>query len=105
VTSGVVFLGPFLFQKRLGPAVANLLFPVSPNPLSTMMPNHRAGIEAYLKARLLNPPADVHIISGHAELRIKSSDELQYTFAKRHVAAWNVLRIAVGDENMRRSTW
>jgi len=105
VTSGVVFLGPFLFQKRLGPAVANLLFPVSPNPLSAMMPNHRAGIEAYLKARLLNPPADVHIISGHAELRIESSDDLQYTFAKRHVAAWNVLRIAVGYENMRGPAW
>jgi hypothetical protein len=38
MAGGVVFLRPFLFQERFGPAIVSLLIPKRPHRVATMVP-------------------------------------------------------------------
>ena len=56
-----------------------------------MMPHEGGGTEPEYPASLLQPPAHIHVIASHPELRIKSADRFQTLFAKSHIASGNVL--------------
>src|SRR6267154_717081 len=68
VSGPVVLLGPLPLQHRLGAPVAELLPPVRADGVTAMMPDHRGRVEADRPAALLQAPADVHVITRHAEL-------------------------------------
>src|SRR5207302_8220229 len=50
-------------------------------------------------------PAEVDVVSGNAELRLEPADLLQRLLAKRHVAAGDVLGLAIGDQHVNRGAW
>src|SRR5438309_3626883 len=97
----VVFLRPFPFQKRLGFSIALLLAQISTNGIAAMMPDHRRGIEPQRPTLLLQAPADIHVVTRDAKLRVKSANRLQTRPAERHVAAGNVFRFAIRKQDMR----
>src|SRR3989442_539724 len=67
-----------------------------------MVPNHGGGTEAQRPASLLQPPAHVHVVSGDAEPWVEPADRLETRFTERHVAAGDVLRLAIGEEDVHR---
>ena len=65
-----------------------------------MVPDHGGRVEPERPAAFLKLPAHVHVVAGDAELRIEPADRFEARFAERHVAAWDVLRLAVGKEHV-----
>src|SRR5205809_6853215 len=96
----VVFLGPLALQHRLGPAIPDLLLPVGAHRIPPAVPDHGGRAEAERPAPLLQPPAYVHVVTGGAKLRIEATDGLQTGLPERHVAAGDVLRLAIGQEHV-----
>src|SRR5438034_2340566 len=103
VPRAVVFLGPLRREERLGSTVAFLLLPERAHRVSPMVPHDRSWTEAELPTRLLQLPAHVHIVASDAELRIEAADRLQRRFPEGHVAARDVLRLPVGEDDVRRA--
>src|SRR5215471_15691353 len=68
-----------------------------------MVPNHGGRAEAQRSASLLQAPAEIHIISGDAKLRIEPAGFFERRPSEGHVAAGNVLGHLVGKQNMYRS--
>src|ERR1051326_5934150 len=91
----VVLFRPFFFQKSLGLPITLLLAQIGANRVSSMMPDDCRGIETQRPAALLQTPADIHIVAGRAELRVKSPDRLETRLSKSDVASGNVFRLAV----------
>src|SRR5215831_16360348 len=96
----IVLLWPFAFEQRLSSPIVQLLFPISPHQVAAMMPDHSSGVEPHRPALSLQPPTNVDVITCDTELRVKSADRLEGSFAERHVAAGNVLCLLVGKEDM-----
>ena len=67
------------------------------------MPDKGRRAETDLEARLLQAPAQVHVVARLVEHRVEPADLLQRPFVERHVAAGNVLGLAVGQHHVRRS--
>src|SRR5215471_454719 len=104
MAGAVVLVGPLAFQQRFGLAVAPLLLPVGPYGGTSVMPDHGSRAEPQRPAPLLQPPAHVDVVAGSAELRIEPANGTQTGSPDRHVAARNVLRFLVGEENMHGAT-
>ena len=68
VAAAVEAVGVLELQKRLGLAVAGLLPEVRPRRLAAMVPDERSRSEGDPPARLLETPADVHVVAGLAKL-------------------------------------
>src|SRR5439155_4031563 len=90
MTKHVVFFRPFLFQQCFGSTVPLLLFPIGPDRIAAMMPDHGRWAKPNRPALLLQPPAEIHIIARRTKLRIKPPDSLQGRFPKGHVTPWNI---------------
>src|SRR5919204_2744455 len=101
----VVLLGPLLFEQGLGLPIAALLLPVGAHRVAPVVPDHSSGAEPERPATLLQAPADVHIVAGDAVAGIKPPDRLQGLLAEGHIAARNMLRLAVREQDMRRPPW
>ena len=65
-----------------------------------MVPDHGRGVETHRPALFLQPPANIDVITRDTKLRVKSADRLEGSFAERHIAAGNVLRLLIGKEDM-----
>jgi hypothetical protein len=65
-----------------------------------MVPDHSRGVETHRPALFLQPPTNINVITRDTKLRVKSTDRLEDSFAERHIAAGNVLRLLVGKEDM-----
>src|SRR5207247_6263824 len=98
----IVLFRPLALQHRLRPAVADLLLPIGAHGVATMVPDQGRGTEAEGPPPLLHTPAHVHVVASSAELAIESSDRLEAGFPERHVAAGDVLGLAVGKEDVHR---
>src|SRR5215831_6110382 len=96
VPGSVIFFRPLALEHGLGAAVVHLLTKVFQHGAAAMVPNHRAGMEAELPAALLETPAEIDVVAGDAELRIKTIDRLETFAAISHVAAREMFRLAVG---------
>ena len=53
-----------------------LLAQVGADRVAAVVPDHRRRAEAERPAALLQPPADVDVVAGHAELRVEPADRL-----------------------------
>src|SRR5437763_1191436 len=100
VPRAVVLLGPLPLQHRLRPAVPDLLFPIGAHRVPAVVPDDRRRAETQGPAVSLEPPAHVDVVAGGAELRIEPSDRLKTGLAKRHVAAGDVLSLAIAEEDV-----
>ena len=100
VSRPVVLLGPFALQHRLGAPVADLLPPVGAQRVPAVVPHQGGGVEAERPAALQQPPAHVDVVPGGAELRIESADRLEAAFPERHVAAGDVLGLAIVQQHV-----
>src|SRR5205823_9729126 len=98
---GVVFFRPFSLEHGLGLAITHLLFPVRPYGPAVVMPDHGCRTEPQLSSSFSRSPANIHVVTGLPEFRIKSVDGIQPASAESHVATWNVLCFAIGKEHMR----
>src|SRR2546430_7807366 len=67
------------------------------------MPDHGCRTEPQLSSSFSRSPANIHVVTGLPEFRIKSVDGIQPASAESHVATWNVLCFAIGKEHMGRS--
>ena len=99
---GAVLVGMLSLEQRLGLAVASLLAQVAAHGAAAVVADDRAGAERDLPARVEQPPAHVDVVAGGAELRVEAAEPLQRVLADRHVAAGDVLGLAVGDQHVRR---
>ena len=66
------------------------------------MPDHRRGAEGDHPAGLADAPAQIHVVAGDAESRIEPAQIAQRLGAERHVAAGDVLGLAVGEQDVGR---
>src|SRR5205807_8812667 len=97
VTRPVVFLRPLALEHRFGSAIADLLLPIGAERVAAVMPDHGGGMKAQGPPPLLQAPADVDVVPGGAELRIEPADRLEAFLPERHVAAGDVLRLAIAE--------
>src|SRR5215213_3517539 len=86
----VVALGPLALEQRLGLPVLELLLEVVAGRAAAMVPDDRAGAEAHGPAAVLQPPADVDVVTGDPELVVEAADLLQPVLPEGHVAGWDV---------------
>src|SRR5262245_32120189 len=98
----IVLLRPFFLQEGFRFAIIVLLLPVGSNRIASVVPDHRAGAISQGPPFLLKPPADIHIISRNAKLRIKSVYGFQSGFPKSHIASWNMFGFSVGQQYVDR---
>src|SRR5712692_3985198 len=69
-----------------------------------MVPDDGRRVEAELPAALLETPAYVDVVPSGAKLRVEATYRLQMLPAVRHIAAWDVLRLTIVQEDMYRTT-
>jgi hypothetical protein len=67
-----------------------------------MMPNHGRRAKSENQSSLLQPPADVNVITCYSKLGIESTDRLKRSFTERHITARNMLGLAIRKENVNR---
>src|SRR5450432_706034 len=68
-----------------------------------MMPNDCGRAECNDVTCLLQPPAKINVVPGFAVLTVEPADGVEGPTIKGHVAAWNVLRDGVGEQDVTRS--
>jgi hypothetical protein len=93
----IVLLRPFLLQEGFRFAAIVLLLPIGPNGITPVVPNHRAWAVSEGPAVLLKAPADIHIVSRSAKLRVEPPHGLQSGFAKSHITPGNMFGLTVGQ--------
>src|SRR4029453_16804251 len=94
----IIFFWPFLFEQRFRLAVPLLLFPIGPDSIAAMMPDHGCRAKANGPTLLLQAPAHIHVITSRTKLRIKPSNGLQGHFPKRHITPWDMLCFRIREE-------
>src|SRR5579864_3197239 len=77
-------------EHGLGSPVTALLAQIATDAAATVMPHQRRRRIPDPPPRIEQPPADVHIITGHPELRVEPTELPQHRPIERHVAAGNV---------------
>src|SRR5215211_6446756 len=104
MTYFIIFLTPFALKQSLCSTISSLLAYIGRYRISAVMPHQCSGAKTDGPALGLQPPADVHIITRHAKLRIESSDCLKLRFTERHIAPGNMFGNLVCQHNMNRSS-
>src|SRR5207237_3421138 len=101
----VVLLWPLPLQDRLRSAVPALLLPVRAHRAPGVVPDHGPCAESQRPFALLQPPAHVDVVAGHAKLRIEPANRLEGLLAERHVAARDVFSFTIAQQDMNRAAW
>jgi len=73
--------------------------------VATVMPDKTRVGKCDLAAALEQAPTNVHVVARGAKLRVKPVRLLERPFPKSHVAAGDVLRVAVVEHHVRRAAW
>ncbi len=89
-------------QHRLGASIAALLSVVSLDRVAPEVPDEGRRREAELEARVEHSPAYVNVVARGRELRIESANLCERRLREEHVAACQVLRSIVGDQDVAR---
>src|SRR4030095_10688716 len=87
---------------RLGLAVSELLPEIAPHRVPAPVGDHGSRAEPERLSGVLQAPADVDVVPGGPELLVEAADPLQRRPAEGHVAAGEVLGLAVADQNVDR---
>ena len=95
MTCRVVFLGPLLLKQSFGPAIAPLLIQIRSNRIATVVPYDSRWAESQLPVAFLEVPADVHIVARHTKTFVEATSLKQRGLPIRHIAARNVLCLAI----------
>jgi hypothetical protein len=93
-------LRPFLLQQRLGLAVATLLPPVLEYRIAAVMPDHSSRAKPQRPTALPQPPADIDVVAGSTKPRIEPAYLFEVRYTEGHIAARDVLRLSIGEEDM-----
>src|SRR6266581_3327033 len=99
----VVLLRPLSLEHRLRSAVPALLLPVRAHRAPRVVPDDSRGAESQRPLTLLQPPAHVDVVAGHAKLRIEPANRLEGLLAECHVAARDVFSLAIAEQDMNRA--
>src|SRR5438105_12910189 len=99
MTEHVILLWPLTLEQRLRLAISALLAPVSPDRISTMMPDQCGRMKSDLPALLLDAPAEIDVITCHPVRRIISVNRNQTGAPVGAVATGNVLRFGIGKQD------
>jgi hypothetical protein len=100
MTSRVVFLGPLFLEQSLSTPITPLLLQVRSNRNATMVPYNSRWAESQLQVPFLETPADVHVVSRDPKPFIEATNFKQRGLPIGHVAAWNVLSLAIGQHHV-----
>src|SRR5205809_858940 len=73
---GIEMLRMLAYEQRLRGPIARLLFQVGPHRRAPIVPHKSGGAESDLETLVLQPPANVHVVSRPAENRIEQPDLL-----------------------------
>jgi hypothetical protein len=95
VAADVVFLRPLPLEECFRLAVVALLSPVGADRAPPVVPDNGRRAEAERPAAFPQPPADIDVITGDSELRVKAADCPKGVLAEPEVAAGDVLRFGV----------
>ena len=68
------------------------------------MPHKTRGAEPDQVSRLLQAPAQIHIVARFAKNGVKAIDIHEGPFVKSHIAARNVFGLSIGEHDMSRTT-
>ena len=90
-------------EQGFGIAVTALLLQIGANGRAPIVPDKSRRAEPYAQACLLHAPTQIHVIARLVENGIKAANLAQRPFVERHVAAWNVLCLAIRQHDMRRA--
>lgn len=93
-------MGVFLVKEGLGPAIAHLLFEVSPGSGPAMMPDERGSGEAERVAGIAKPPAKIDVVAGGLENGIETADGLEGFLSNGEVTTGKVLGDGVIEHDM-----
>src|SRR5581483_9538016 len=100
MAGSVVFSRPFALQVRLCFAITLLLPPICTDRIAAVMKDRSSRHKSQFGSLVLQPPAEVYIITGHAKLGIEPAHGLKRSFTKCHVAARNMFSLAVRKQNV-----
>src|SRR6266540_6105180 len=103
MASGVVSLRPLALEECLRPAIPALLLPVGSHRVSSMVPDHGAGVISDAAPRIRQPPTEVHVVASGAKSWIEPARALECRLAKSHIAAGNVFCLEVGNQDVDRA--
>ena len=104
VPRAVVLLRPLALEQCFRAAVPDLLLPIRAHRVPAVMPHHGGGTEAEGPTPLLQAPAHVDVVAGGTELRVESADRVQRHLPERHVAAGDVLSLAITQQHVHRTS-
>src|SRR5215471_15092165 len=100
VAAAIEAIGVLETQERLGLAIAGLLTQIGPRVLTSMMPDECARSESDPISCLLQPPAQIDVVTGLAVSRVETV-ELQQDFpSKRHITTGNVFRDLIAFQHV-----
>ena len=89
-------------QQGLGLAIPELLAQVGGGRRSPVMPDKPGRAEPDPVSLSLQPPTQIHIVSGRPEHRVESSDFLQCHAMECHVAPRHMFRLTVSQHHVGR---
>jgi len=100
LTEHIKTTGVFEEQQGFRLAITSLLLQIIAHRVATKMPDHRSRTETDLVAFVLQTPAQIHVVPGSPKDGIKSRDRFESLMTKCHVAARNVLRDFVIEQDV-----
>src|SRR5215203_3736783 len=100
---GIEILRVFHHQERFGFAVARLLFQIGFYGRAPVVPDEAGWTEPDAVTGLLQAPAHIHVISSLAINRIEAANVIERPFVEGHVAAGNVLGLAIVQHHVCRA--
>src|SRR5262245_66095193 len=90
----------FEAQQRFRFAIAVLLLHESAQRKASVMPNDCRRTERDYASRLLNSPAEIHVVAGLPVFRIESAHAFEGPTVEGHVTSGNVLRDCIRKQNV-----
>jgi hypothetical protein len=87
-------------SAALGLAVATLLPPVLEYRIAAVVPDHSSRAKPQRLTALPQPPADIAVVAGSTKPRIEPAYLFEVRYTEGHVAARDVLRLSIGEEDM-----
>ena len=93
----------FEAQERFGLAVPFLLFAKSAESETAVMPDQGGWAKRDLMSGLLNPPAEIDVITSFVILRIESTDTFKGPAIPSHVTTRNVFGYRIRNQDVTRT--
>src|SRR5260370_19846103 len=100
MSGGIILLRPFLFQKSLCLTVSLLLPPKFSQRIPAMGPHLCGRAQAQFPTMFLQAPTHVDVVTSRSELGVKITNCFKCGSQKRHVAAGDMICLAISKHNI-----